>query len=79
MHVSKFQISFMRKGINELIIDLDDTYFEANASIRNWLSEWSENLARDELSVVPNVPDGIGNRIRDNWLPLLKNSCACWR
>ena len=49
MHVSKFQIAFMRKGINELIIDLDDTYFDANASIRNWLSEWSENLARDEL------------------------------
>ena len=65
-------IGLRRKGINELIIDLDDTYFEANASIRNWLSEWSENLVRDELSVVPYVPDGIGNRIRDNWLPLLK-------
>lgn len=65
-------IGLRRKGINELIIDLDDTYFEANASYRNWLSGWSESLARDELSVVPDVPDGIGNRIRDNWLPLLK-------
>ena len=46
--------------------DLYDAYFEAKPDIRIWLSGWSENLVYYELKTAPYVPDGTGNRTRDN-------------
>ena len=65
-------IGLRRKGINEEIIYLDDSYFDAQAEARTSIENWSNALDPTVLLRVPVVPDGVGNRMRDNWLPLLQ-------
>ena len=65
-------IGLRRKGINEEIIYLDDRYFDEQAEMRSALENWSNTIDPKVLLRVPPVPDGVGNRMRDNWLPLLQ-------
>ena len=65
-------IGLRRKGINEEIIYLDDRYFDEQAEMRSALENWSNTVDPEVLLQVPPVPDGVGNRMRDNWLPLLQ-------
>ena len=65
-------IGLRRKGINEEIIYLDDGYFDEQAKRRSSLESWSAAIDSEVLLRVPVVPDGVGNRMRDNWLPLLQ-------
>ena len=65
-------IGLRRKGINEEIIYLDDGYFDDQAEMRSALENWSNTIDPELLLRVPPVPDGVGNRMRDNWLPLLQ-------
>ena len=65
-------IGLRRKGINEEIIYLDDRYFDEQAEMRSALEHWSNTIDPKVLLRVPPVPDGVGNRMRDNWLPLLQ-------
>ena len=65
-------IGLRRKGINEEIIYLDDRYFDDQAEMRSFLENWSNAIDPEVLLRVPPVPDGVGNRMRDNWLPLLQ-------
>ena len=65
-------IGLRRKGINEEIIYLDDGYFDEQAEMRSALENWSNTIDPEVLLKVPPVPDGVGNRMRDNWLPLLQ-------
>ena len=65
-------IGLSRKGINEEIIYLDDAYFDAQAEARTSIENWSNALDPTVLLRVPVVPDGVGNRMRDNCLPLLQ-------
>ena len=65
-------IGLRRKGINEEIIYLDDGYFDEQAEMRSALQNWSNTIDPEVLITVPSIPDGVGNRMRDNWLPLLQ-------
>ena len=65
-------IGLRRKGINEEIIYLDDRYFDGQADLRASLENWSNSIDPEILLSVPTVPDGVGNRMRDNWLPMLQ-------
>ena len=65
-------IGLRRKVINELTTDLGDTYFEENSYIRTSFLGYSVNLIYFELTAAPSIPDGLGNRTRENWFPLLK-------
>lgn len=65
-------IGLRRKGINEEIIYLDDRYFDEQTEMRSALENWSITIDPEVLLRVPPVPDGVGNRMRDNWLPLLQ-------
>ena len=65
-------IGLRRKGINEEIIYLDDRYFDEQAEMRSALVNWSITIDPEVRLRVPPVPDGVGNRMRDNWLPLLQ-------
>ena len=40
--------------------------------MRSFLENWSNAIDPEVLLRVPLVPDGVGNRMRDNWLPLLQ-------
>ena len=66
-------IGLRRKGINEEIIYLDDRYFDEQAEMRSALENWSNTIDPEVLLRVPPVPDGVGNRMRDNWLPCCKS------
>jgi hypothetical protein len=65
-------IGLRRKGFNEEIIYMDDAYFDDQAEMRSCLENWSNTIDPELLLRVPPVPDGVGNRMRDNWLPLLQ-------
>ena len=65
-------IGLRRKGINEEIIYLDDRYFDEQVEMRSALGNWSNTIEPKGLLRVPPLPDGVGNRMRDNWLPLLQ-------
>ena len=67
-----FSIGLRRKGINEEIIYLDDDYFDEQAKRRSSLESWSAAIEPEFLLRVPVVSNGVGNRMRDNWLTLLK-------
>ena len=65
-------IGLRRKGINEKIVYMDDGYFDDQTEMRSFLENWSTTIDSRVLLRVPPVPDGVGNRMRDNWLPLLQ-------
>ena len=45
---------------------------DEQAEMRSALENWSNTIDPKVLLRVPPVPDGVGNRMRDNWLPLLQ-------
>ena len=65
-------IGLRRKGINEKIIYLDDAYFDEQAELRTSFESLSHAVDPTVLLRVPSVPNEIGNRMRDNWLPMLQ-------
>ena len=65
-------IGLRRKGINEEVTYLDDAYFDAQAEARTSIEHWANLIDPAVLLKLPVVPDGVGNRMRDNWLPLLQ-------
>jgi len=65
-------IGLRRKGINEEVTYLDDAYFDAQAEARTSIENWANAIDPSVLLKLPVVPDGVGNRMRDNWLPLLQ-------
>lgn len=66
------KIGLRRKGENENVTEIDDTYFDAQSTMRGWLASWSSNVAKQNLLIEPIMPSEIGNRRRDNWKPLFQ-------
>ena len=65
-------IGLRRKGINEEIKYLDDKYFDEQVDHRSSLHEWASSVDPKDLLRMPPIPDGVVNRMRDNWMPLLQ-------
>ena len=65
-------IGLRRKGIAEQVVRIKPSYFEDQEEIRECLSKWAKNINCDHLLLDPVLPNEIGNRALDNWIPLFQ-------
>ena len=63
-------IGLRRKLTNEQVRRMHIRYFEDQDFVRKFLIEWSEGASPDRTLVT--LPQGVGNRMQDNWEPLFR-------